>query len=65
MANTQPLYPYNKRTNTITLPTAVAHEIYHLAQESGVPTAMKRVMELTGADLKVSKAYVDALLKAR
>jgi len=60
-----PLYPYDKRTNTITLPSAVAHEIFHLAEDVGKPAAVKRVMELTGAGLKVAKDYVDALLKAR
>jgi len=65
MPTTPPPFPHDKRTNTITLPAAVAHEIFHLAQDASKPEAIKRVMELTGAGLKVAKDYVDALLQAR
>lgn len=65
MPKSAPPYPYDKRTNTIQLPAAVSHEIFHLAQDAGKPEAVKRVIELTGAGLKMAKDYVDALLKAR
>jgi len=65
MPTSPPPYPYDKRTNTLQLPAAVSHEIFHLAQDAGKPEAMKRVMELTGAGLRVAKDYVDALLAAR
>lgn len=65
MPASPPPYPYDKRAHTIILPAAVAHEIFHLAREAGKAEAVKRVMELTGAGLKVAKDYVDALLQAR
>ena len=49
-----PLYPYDKETKTITLPKDIKKEIYHLLK------AEKKVANLTGAGLKVSKDYVDA-----
>ena len=48
------LYPYNKETKTITLPKDIKKEIYHLLK------AGKKVANLTGPGLKVSKDYVDA-----
>ncbi len=65
MPATSPPYPYDHRTHTITLPASVAHETFHLAREAGKAEAVKQVMELTGAGLKVAKDYVDALLQAR
>jgi len=62
---TIPPYPYDKRANTITLPSDIDHELFHLAAGGDRVEAIKRVMELTGAGLKVSKDYVDALLKRR
>ena len=54
-------YPYDKRTNTITLPPATEQEIRQLIQKDDRIGAMKRVGSLTGAGLKVSKNYIDAL----
>lgn len=65
MPKSAPAYPYYKRTNTITLPAAISHEIFHLAQNAGKPEVVKRVMELTGAELKLVKDYVEAIYKAR
>ncbi len=62
---TSPPYPYDKRTNTITLPSDIDHELFHLAADGNRVEAIKRVMELTGAGLKVSKDYVDALIRRR
>jgi hypothetical protein len=58
-----PLYPYDKSTDTISLPPALEKDILNLASEKGVPIAMKKAMELTGAGLKVSKNYIDNLLE--
>ena len=60
-----PPYPYDKRTSTITLPSDVDNELFHLAVDRDRVEAIKRVMELTGAGLKVSKDYVDALIRRR
>jgi len=56
-------YPYDKRTDTITLPLEIEQEISQLIQQMGRAEAMKRVMALTGAGLKVSKDYVDDLAR--
>ena len=60
-----PLYPYDKSTDTVSLPPALAEEILHTASTKGTPVAMKKVMDLTGAGLKVSKDYIDGLLEAQ
>lgn len=60
-----PLYPYDKSTDTISLPPASEKEILHTASTKGTPVAMKKVMDLTGAGLKVSKDYIDGLLEAQ
>ena len=57
-----PLYPYDKSTDTISLPPALEKDILNLAVTKGVPIAMKKVMDLTGAGLKVSKNYIDNLM---
>ena len=64
-ARSTPLYPYDKSTDTISLPPALEKEILHTASTKGVPVAMKKVMDLTGAGLKVSKDYIDGLLEAQ
>ena len=60
-----PLYPYDKSTDTVSLPPALEKEILHTASTKGTPVAMKKVMDLTGAGLKVSKGYIDGLLEAQ
>jgi len=57
-----PRFPYDKKTKTITLPADVDREIYQLAVKEGKPQAVKKVTELTGAGLRISKNYVDELL---
>ena len=54
-----PLYPYDKKTKTITLPKDIKKEIYYLLKAGKKVDAVKRVANLTGAGLKVSKDYVD------
>ena len=56
-----PLYPYDKRTNTITLPVEVEKELRQLVLTGDKVEAVKRVTRLTGAGLRVSKDYVDRL----
>ena len=55
-------YPYDKTTDTVSLPPEIEKDILNIALAKGVPKAMQKVMELTGAGLKVSKDYVDSLL---
>jgi hypothetical protein len=61
----EPTYPYDKQTKRIQLPHDIANEIYQLALKEAKPKAVKKVAELTGAGLRVSKDYVDELLMKR
>jgi ribosomal protein L7/L12 len=56
-----PPYPYDKRSNTIKLPSHVKQELRDLVAAGQRIEAMKRVVHLTGAGLKLSKRYVDNL----
>ena len=56
-----PLYPYDERTDTITLPEKVEKELRQLVLAGNKVEAIKRVTKLTGAGLRVSKDYVDRL----
>lgn len=57
----KPLYPYNKKTNTILLPDEIVADLKFLILADNKVEALKRVAELTGAGLRVSKDYVDGL----
>ncbi len=57
-----PLHPYDKHTNTISLPVEVEKEVRRIALTEGLPQAVKKVAYLTGARLGLSKGYVDSLL---
>jgi hypothetical protein len=57
----KPIYPYDKQTETIHLPDEILAEVKFLWQSGNQPAALKRVMELTGAGLAVSKRYLDGL----
>jgi hypothetical protein len=57
----KPLYPYNKKTNTILLPDEIVADLKFLILAGNKVEALKRVAELTGAGLRVSKDYVDGL----
>lgn len=61
----KPDYPYDARTNTITLPADIERELRLLIRNGGKVVAVKRVAELTGAGLRVSKDYVDGLLDTK
>ena len=56
-------YPYNRETDTIHLPPEVIVELKEFLAIGEKPKALKRVAELTGASLRISKDYVDDLLK--
>jgi len=57
----KPLYPYNKKTNTILLPDEIVADLKFLILAGNKIEALKRVAEMTGAGLRVSKDYVDGL----
>ncbi|MCI5219722.1 MAG: hypothetical protein D3914_11185 [Candidatus Electrothrix sp. LOE2] len=57
----EPKYPCDKKIGKITLPEEVEYEIRQLAEEGKVPLAVQKVLELTGAGLRISKDYVDTL----
>jgi ribosomal protein L7/L12 len=56
-----PLYPYDEQTNAITLPAEIEKELRQLVLDGDKPEAIKRVTQLTGAGLRVSKDYIDGL----
>ena len=60
-----PPYPYDRETNTISLPPEVEKKVRNIASKEGLPQAVKKVAYLTGARLGISKAYVDNLLGRR
>ncbi|GAB4157442.1 MAG: hypothetical protein Fur0021_26430 [Candidatus Promineifilaceae bacterium] len=61
----KPLFPYDARTNTIRLPPDIKAELQRLVLDGDKVQAVKRVAELTGAGLRVSKDYVDNLVKSK
>jgi len=56
-------FPYNENTHTISLPAQIERELRGLISTGNKAEAMKRVISLTGAGLRVSKDYVDQLAK--
>ena len=61
----KPPYPYDPVTGTILLPDPIKEELRRLIARGDKIGAMKRVLELTGAGLKISKDYVDGLAKSK
>ncbi len=57
-----PLYPYDAKTNTIHLPQGIEEELRLLVLMGNKVEAVKRVTQLTGAGLRVSKDYIDNLV---
>jgi len=57
----KPLYPYDKKTGKIELPEDVIADLKFFLLVRNKPAAVKRVAELTGAGLRMSKDYVDGL----
>jgi ribosomal protein L7/L12 len=60
-----PAYPFDKSTNTITLPQEIEKELLDLISSEGKVEAVKWVTKLTGAGLRVSKDYVDNLIETK
>ena len=56
-------FPYNAKTHAISLPAQIERELRGLISTGKKAEAMKRVISLTGAGLRVSKDYVDQLAK--
>lgn len=54
-------FPYDPETDKITLPYEIESELRHLVVTGRKREAMKRVLRLTGAGLRVAKDYVDSL----
>ncbi len=59
----KPPYPYDPVTGTILLPDPIKEELRRMIARGEKIEAMKRVLELTGAGLKISKDYVDGLAR--
>ena len=55
------LYPYDRRTQAITLPKEVERQLRRLVADGNKVEAIRQVTRLTGAGLRVSKDYVDRL----
>ena len=56
-----PLYPINRKTGKIELPDDLVADLKFLMLVGRKPEALKRVAELTGAGLRISKDYIDGL----
>ncbi len=61
----KPTYPYDPVTGQILLPDPIKEELRRMIARGEKIEAMKRVLELTGAGLKISKDYVDELARQR
>ena len=61
----KPRFPYDAKTDVICLPPNIVEELRHLILTGKKVEAFKRVTELTGAGLRVSKDYVDSLARQR
>jgi len=61
----EPRFPYDKAKNTIKLPHYIRQEIRILVEAGKKPEALKLVVELTGAGLRLSKDYIDDLAQKK
>ena len=61
----KPRFPYDAQTNVIHLPHDIEEALRHWVLTGKGVEAVKRVAELTGAGLRVSKDYVDRLAHQR
>ena len=57
----EPPYPYDEQKELIQLPKTVQQELKTLVTSGKKVQAIKRVVDLTGAGLRVAKDYVDTL----
>ena len=58
----KPPYPYDEKRGIIRIPRSVEEELKQLARNGNKPQAIKKVSELTGASLIISKDYIDTYL---
>ena len=58
----KPPFPYDAKTQVIRLPHTIEEELRHLILTGKKVEAFRRVTELTGAGLRVSKDYVNSLV---
>ncbi len=56
-----PVYPYDKETNTISLPLKINKKLKRLVLKGNKAEAVKQVTQLTAAGLRGSKDYMDKL----
>ena len=56
-----PVYPINKKTDKIELPEEIIADLKFFLLVGNKAAAVKRVVELTGATLRMSKDFVDGL----
>ena len=61
----KPPFPYDAKTEVIDLPHNIIEELRFSVLTGKQVEAVKRVAELTGAGLRLSKDYVDRLGKQR
>ncbi len=59
----KPKYPYDRKTDTIQLPPEIVEDLKFTLLKGNKVAVVKRVAELTGAGLRLSKDYVDELLE--
>jgi hypothetical protein len=57
----KPLYPYDKKTNKIQLPDEIVADLKFLIFSGNKVESVKRVAELTGGGLRLSKDFADGL----
>lgn len=60
---TEAKYPYNRETDTVHLPSGIVAELKEFLATGKKSKAIKRIEELTGVSLRISKDFVDDLLK--
>ncbi len=58
-------YPCDKASGEIRIPHNVLHGLFHICLELGEDEAVKRVIELTGADRKTAGIFVAQIAKRR
>jgi ribosomal protein L7/L12 len=56
-----PLYPVDKKTGKIELPDEIIADLKFFLVVGNKPAAVKRVCELAGVGLRMSKDFVDSL----
>ena len=59
----KPKYPYDRKKDTIQLPPEIVEDLKFTLLTGNKVAAVKRVAELTGASLRLSKDFVDGLLE--